>query len=46
MINRNGREKRERREDKVTDVSTKENRHVHHNIPYSLNPKEHSVICT
>jgi len=45
MINRDGREKRERREDKLTDVSTKEknNQHIHHNIPHLLNPKEYSL---
>lgn len=30
----------------MTDVSAEEknNRHMHHNIPYLLNTKEHSVM--
>lgn len=46
MINRHVREKRERKEDKVTDVSTKEksNQHINHDMSYLLNPKEHSLF--
>lgn len=42
MINRYVREKRERKEDKVTDVSIKEksNQHINHDMPHLLNPKE------
>lgn len=45
MINRDGREKRKRKEDKVTDVSTKEknNQHIHYNMPYLLNLR--SILC-
>lgn len=46
MRNRYVREKRERKEDKVTDVSTKEksNRHINHDMLYVLNPKDHSLF--
>lgn len=45
MINRDGREWKERREDKVTNKSPEEinNQHIHQNIPYLLNLKEHSL---
>lgn len=45
MINRDGRERKERREDKVTNKSLEEinSQHIHQIIPYLLNLKEPSL---